>query len=90
MIHEINYVNPESGAHTQGEERQWTIVRAWWQIWRGNTRLLQSHLDEVAQRALHGHKKSTTSLFHQFQDDSERVRTISEQQLLFLVNAAFS
>ncbi len=39
-IHDENYVDPDSGAHTQAIERAWVEVKAWWRRTRGTRALL--------------------------------------------------
>ena len=73
VIHEENYVDLVSSAHTQAAERQWVEVRAWWRRSRGSSRLLQSHFDEISWRELHRDKRNTLELLEQFINDIKRV-----------------
>lgn len=66
MIHDENYVDPVTGTHTQGVERQWVEVKAWWRRSHVNKALLQSHVDELAWRALHRDRGHSMALFEQF------------------------
>ena len=65
VVHDRNYVDPETGAHTQAIERQWLEVRAWLRKSRGNRTHLQSHMDEISWRALHRDKKNDWALLDQ-------------------------
>ena len=40
VIHDENYVDPDSEAHTQAIERAWVEVKAWWRRTRGTPALL--------------------------------------------------
>lgn len=52
VCHKENYINPETGYHTQGVERAWSDAKAWLKRARYPSRYLQSHLDEIAWRKL--------------------------------------
>lgn len=49
--HSKNFVNPETGFHTQSIERAWKEGKAWLQRARHPGNYLQKHLDEVSWRA---------------------------------------
>ena len=67
--HRENYVDPVTGAHTQGVERAWLDSKAWYRASRGNRTLLQSHLDESAWRQLRSPERDAGSLFTAFLRD---------------------
>lgn len=75
VIHDHYYVDPNTGAHTQVVERMLVEIKACWRRSRGICRLLQSHIDEVAWRALHRDKDASMELLHQFLDDIKKVHT---------------
>lgn len=52
--HSENYVDPETGYHTQGIERAWRTAKLYLRTEMGNRRLFQSHLDEAAWKMKHG------------------------------------
>lgn len=67
-------VHEESSANTQGIERAWVDVKAFFKRSRGNTVLLQSHLDEVAWRNLHRSESNSLDLIETFLRDFKRMR----------------
>ena len=50
--HLKNYVDPYTQAHIQAVERSWIEAKEMYRRIRGNRRMLQSHLDEIAYRKL--------------------------------------
>ena len=42
--HSQNFVDPDTGAHTQGIKRAWLDAKCWYKCFRGNKAYLQSHL----------------------------------------------
>ena len=72
VVHERNYVDPESKAHTQAIEKAWDRAKMWMRTSRGNTTLLQSHLDEVSWRLLH-RDVPEAELFERFLRDVKQV-----------------
>ncbi len=64
--HKKNYVDPITGAHTQGVERSWVDSKSWYRSSRGNRTLLQSHLHETAWRRLRTPQKVAETLVSSF------------------------
>eukprot|EP00171_Calliarthron_tuberculosum_P022331 IDg22331t1 len=71
--HSENYVDPESGAHTNDIEGAWNIAKAPYKRMRGNRMHLQSHLDEAAWRMLRQEQISDGRLLNVFLDDVRAV-----------------
>jgi len=65
--HTEHYIDPITGAHTQGVERSWRTVKDRLRLSKGNRRLLQNHLDEMAWRMQHA--DDLRGLFTQFLED---------------------
>ena len=76
VIHSSNYVDPVTGVHAQGVERQWVEIRALLRRSRGNRKLLQSHMDEQSWREMHRDKMNTMALFDQIISDIKRVHDV--------------
>ena len=66
VIHKRKYVDPESGAHTQGIEGAWVEIKAWWRRSRGSSLRLQSHMDGIAWRIFHAEKRNSHTLLDKF------------------------
>ena len=64
--HSEHYVEPTTGAHTQGIERSWREAKHWHRSSRGNPTLLQSHLDECAYRRFRAPEKEAGTSFQTF------------------------
>ena len=71
--HSTNFVDPISGAHTQGVERAWIEAKMWLKRSRGNRTLLQSHLDEAAWRILHKEDEQKGEIFEALLSDIKLV-----------------
>ena len=71
--HSENYVDHNTGCHTQGVERSWAECKCCWRASRGNKKLLQSHLDEAAWRRLRSYEHSLGQLFDAFLHDTALV-----------------
>ncbi len=54
--HTENYVNPDTGYHTQRIERSWKNAKLPLRCEMQNRKLFQSHLNEVCWRMIHGDK----------------------------------
>ena len=52
VCHKDNYVDPDTGYHTQGIERAWVDAKYWIKRSRYPSHHLQAHLDEVAWRKM--------------------------------------
>lgn len=64
--HSKNYVDPETGAHTQGIERAWVDAKRWYKRAGGSRKFLQGHLDEAAWRKLRGIGNQNRTLLESF------------------------
>ena len=67
--HSENFMDPNTGVHTQGIERAWLDAKDWYKSARGNRKYLQSHLDKVSWRKLRAHHKHQNTLFAAFLQD---------------------
>ena len=76
--HSENFVDPNTGVHTQGLERAWLDAKDWYKSARGNMKYLQSHLDEVSWRKLRAHHKHQNTLFTAFLQDLRNSFTVDE------------
>ena len=56
VCHKRNYVEPETGFHTQAIERAWCDAKSYVKRARGAGPLLQAHLDELASRKANSHE----------------------------------
>lgn len=65
--HSENYVDPNTGAHTQGIERAWRTAKLYLRTEMGNRTLFQSHLDKAAWMMKHG--EDLENLMPTFLDD---------------------
>ena len=66
LNHSENFVDPDTGAHTQGIERAWLDAKGWYKSYRGNKVYLQSHLDEAAYCSLRSPGTRNGTLFGAF------------------------
>ena len=67
--HSLHYVDPITGAHTQGVQRSWLDCKDWYKRSRGNKTMLQGHLDEVSWRKLRSKESTNGTLFQSFIKD---------------------
>ena len=67
--HKENYVDPDTGTHTQGIGRAWVDAKQWYKSSRGSRALLQSHLSEAACSKLRADDKKQNKLFNYFLND---------------------
>lgn len=72
--HSKNYVNPETGFHTQAIERVWKEAKFWLQRARHAGPYLQNHLDEVSWRCLR--RNHPNGLFGAFLEDVHTVFSV--------------
>ena len=64
--HSVNYVDPETGAHTQAVERCWVDGKSWYRDSNVNLTLLQSHQHETSRRKLRTPELNNGTLFQAF------------------------
>ena len=67
--HSENFLDPDTGAHTQGIEHSWLGAEVWYKRSRGNRVYLQSHLDEAAYNVLRPPETRSGTLFGAFLND---------------------
>ncbi len=67
--HSENFVDPETGVHTQGMERAWVDAKEWYKRARGNRKYLQSHVNEASRRKLRASDRDRGTLFAAFLND---------------------
>lgn len=73
VCHRRNYVDPESGFHTQAIERAWADAKVYIKRARGSGPLLQSHLDELMWRKANDGIDYPAKLFEVFWKDVKKV-----------------
>ena len=71
--HFENFIDPDTGAHTQGIERAWLDAKGWYKRSRGNKVYQQSHLDEAAYRRLRSPETRRGTLFGAFLNDMSHI-----------------
>ena len=64
--HESYFVDPVIGTHTQGIERCWVEVKAWWTRTRGNETHLQSVLDFIGWKIRDRENRMPMDSFYRF------------------------
>ena len=64
--HKENYVDTDTGNHTQGVEKAWVDAKQWYKSSRGSRALLQNHLTEAAWRKPRADDKKQKKLFNSF------------------------
>ena len=74
--HSRNYVDPESGYHTQNVERAWVDCKCYMKKSRGGGPHLQAHLDEFAWRKMR--KNSPDGLLNAFLSDVKAVFDVEQ------------
>lgn len=67
--HSVNYVDPDTGAHTNDIEGAWNSIKAPYKRMRGNRKHLQSHLDEAAWRMFRSAATEPERLLDLFLED---------------------